>query len=455
MTYSSIFRTFVYPFTQAIVGKPTLRVLKEIEGRQDWSAEMLREFQWDQLRAMLEHAYQNTPYYRRQFDAAGVTLADMRSPSDLTRLPVLTKADIRTHLSEMRAMDRNRTVNWVRTSGATGEPLIYPLDKLTEAHAAANAIRCRRWWGIEMGDPTALFWREFYSFDAMDAERFKRQCKNWVLNRRVFSVYDMSRDSMVRYYDELVRFRPKVILGYSSALFAFARYMQERMLDGQGLGVLIVVATAESIFPAQMRLLGKVFGCPVVNEYGATETGILAHECPGGAWHVMDDTVWLEVTPVEYSDTLGEVLVTHLANHAYPMIRYRIGDLAPLKSAACNCDRNLSTVGPVKGRSHDLLVTPNGRFVHGEFLVHVFDTIGQVTQFRVVQHAPERLEIQFVSPGRLDSHWEQYLRDRIAEFMGATVAVDLRPVAHIPQEESGKLRFIISHVAGAMLERTT
>lgn len=451
--YETVLRSVIYPLTQLAMGRPTLKLLQQLEATQHWSPGQLRVYQWERLRAMLKHAYAHTPYYRRQFDDAGLAPADIQSPDDLTRLPILTKEDIRQNISDMMATDIQRPVTWVKTSGSTGEPLVFALDKLTEAHGAANAIRCHRWWEIDVGDRGAYFWRGFYSFHSMRSDQIRRRLKNRLMNRRVFSVYDMSPRSMDRYYQISVRFRPKFILGYSSALFAFARYLQERKLDARHLGLTAVIATAEAIFPAQARLIDEVFGCPVVNEYGASEVGIIAYQCPAGAWHAMDETFWIEVAPIEQNDTLGEILITHLTNFACPMIRYRVGDLAPLHPATCDCGLGLSTIGPVKGRSHDLLVTPDGRFIHGEFLVHIFDTIGAVSQFRVIQHAPEQLEIEFVSTQGLAEDQEQFLRDQIAKFMGRTIMVELRPVQAIQQEPSGKLRFIISHVARATLER--
>jgi phenylacetate-CoA ligase len=166
----------------------------------------------------------------------------------------------------------------------------------------------------------------------------------------------------------------------------------------------------------------------------------------------MDETVWLEIAPLPGQNMLGEILVTHLVNYAYPMIRYRIGDLALLEAPDCSCGRGLGTIGPVKGRSHDLIVTPDGHFIHGEFFVHLFDTIGRVSRFRVIQESVRHLRIEIVCHEGLSSDHEKFLREQIGRFMGKEVAVDLQRVEMLPTER-GKLRFIISNIAEAKLER--
>lgn len=452
--YDSILRYIIYPITQFATAKPTLTVLREIERIQWWPVDRVRAFQWKRLKAILEHAYKHTSYYRRAFDASGLRPVDIRTPDDLAHLPILAKTDIRQHIDELKAVDRPRPVRWRKTGGSTGEPLSYPLDRLTLAYGAANAFRCRRWWGVEIGDRTAQFWRDFYDFYSVEKDRLQRRRKNLLMNRRVFSVYDMSLQNMSRYYQELISFRPKVIVGYASALFAFARFVREEGLSCEGVGVKAVVATAEAIFPAQVQLIQDAFGCPVVSEYGAAEVGILAYSCPGGAWHTMDESVWLEVVPVEDENRWGEILVTSLVNYAYPMIRYRVGDLADLEPTKCSCGRGLGAIGPVRGRSHDLIVTPEGRFIHGEFFVHIFDTIGRVRQFRVIQDSLERLRIEYVCPDGLSADGERFLREQIGKFMGKEVAVDLQRVETLPTEHSGKLRFIVSDIAEAKLERS-
>ena len=78
-----------------------LRYLKELEGSQWWPREQLQDVQSRRLQRLIRHAYDHVPYYRRVMDERGVRPIDVVGPSDLTRLPVLTKDDIRTHGGEM------------------------------------------------------------------------------------------------------------------------------------------------------------------------------------------------------------------------------------------------------------------------------------------------------------------------------------------------------------------
>ncbi|MDR1137993.1 MAG: hypothetical protein LBK91_06690, partial [Synergistaceae bacterium] len=53
--------------------------------------EKIEEYQLKHLREELRHAYDNAPYYRRSFDAAGVSPSDLRSLADLENFPFIDK----------------------------------------------------------------------------------------------------------------------------------------------------------------------------------------------------------------------------------------------------------------------------------------------------------------------------------------------------------------------------
>ena len=59
------------------------------------SLDELRSLQTERLRATIRHAYANVAHYRDAWDAAGVHPDDVRELSDLARLPLTSKADLR------------------------------------------------------------------------------------------------------------------------------------------------------------------------------------------------------------------------------------------------------------------------------------------------------------------------------------------------------------------------
>ena len=87
----------------------------------DTTPEQLRASQLGLLRGTLERVYQHVPHYRRAFDAAGVTPADLRSLADLARFPFTTKEDLRQNYPVgMFAVPRAEVSRVHASSGTTG-----------------------------------------------------------------------------------------------------------------------------------------------------------------------------------------------------------------------------------------------------------------------------------------------------------------------------------------------
>jgi phenylacetate-coenzyme A ligase PaaK-like adenylate-forming protein len=153
---------------------------------------------------------------------------------------------------------------------------------------------------------------------------------------------------------------------------------------------------------ATRRAIERAFGCPVINEYGASECLSIAHECAHGALHVNSDWVLLEAVdaqgdpcpPGEISHT---TLVTNLANWLQPVIRYDLGDRVTRLSRPCPCGSPLPAVR-VDGRQDDIvsLRAPGGARVRLPplALATVVEESASVHRFQLVQDADDRLGLR-------------------------------------------------------------
>src|SRR5688500_18146470 len=77
---------------------------RDLLQRTEWASRAeLEVSQDDRLRAIVSHAYETVPFYRRRFDACRLKPTDIRGRSDLPKLPLLTRGDIRGHFKELRS----------------------------------------------------------------------------------------------------------------------------------------------------------------------------------------------------------------------------------------------------------------------------------------------------------------------------------------------------------------
>jgi phenylacetate-CoA ligase len=141
----------------------------------------------------------------------------------------------------------------------------------------------------------------------------------------------------------------------------------------------------------------------------------------------------------------GEAVITCLVSEAQPFIRYRTGDVVRRTGRADPGGRSLGVLDAVIGRQTDFVVAPDGRIMHALALIYVLRAVPGVGQFKLIQHATDRLEVQVVPDARWDARAEAAIVEGLRQRLGE-VAIELRPVERIPPEASGKHRYVVSHV---------
>ena len=139
----------------------------------------------------------------------------------------------------------------------------------------------------------------------------------------------------------------------------------------------------------------------------------------------------------------GRVLLTDLHNYGMPMIRYENGDVAVTATRRCDCGRGLPLLERVEGRLLDIIRTPAGRILPGEFFPHLFKDLSWVREFQVIQREPAHLRVLLVlrpegGPADLEP-----LRRKLAAVLGGALEIQIDTVAAIPRTASGKLRVTI------------
>jgi len=430
-----------------------LRWRREFETTQFLPPDALRTLQLGRLRALLAHAFDRCPFYRRRFEQVGLRPEDVRRLEDLRRLPPLEKRDIQEQGSDMVACGwpaADRLAN--QTGGSTGTPVHFFLSRDRKSSRAAATLRHNRWAGWEVGDRAAVIWGAPRD---RPADGWRSRLYAAVMREPLWlDAAEMTEATLARFHAELHRFRPKVLQCYARAAVLFARWLEANRLRPHR--PQSIVTSAEVLESADRALLERVFGCPVFNRYGCREVSVIASECDvHSGLHVMAEGLYLEVDtpsgPAAPGET-GSILVTDLLNHAMPLIRYRIGDMGSWAAGECPCGRGLPRLERVAGRVTDFLVGADGRLVSGVFLAtYVVAQRPSLGQVQIRQERAGAVTYR-VRPGR-DFRCDAdtaYLREQTLRYLGATAA-EVELVDELPAEASGKFLFSRSTVTPAFL----
>jgi phenylacetate-CoA ligase len=445
--YGRLYRDVAWPLYEKARGRRTHEWLALSRKSQWESPEAIRARQWTELQCLLWHAFEHCAWYRAQFRRLGISPGDAIGPEDFHKLPLVSKNDIRHHRGEMLADNYRDRVFVHRTGGSTGTPLEFFVSYDSYQWRHAMSLRGYGWAGSEEGDRHFLVWGAPIGTPPL-RNRIKSKLHNAVLRRRLFSSFGFSEAGMAECARKINAFRPLTIIGYTNALVLLAQHILEH---GPAIApVRGVITAAEAVNDVQRQTIEKAFGAPVFASYGSREFMLIGMECE---WHkglhLSSENLYVELIkdgePVRAGET-GEVVVTDLHNFGMPFIRYPIGDLAIASERTCPCGRGLPLLERVDGRILDVIRTPDGRIVPGEFFPHLMKEFTAVKQFQVVQKRLDLLEINLVM--RSTEQLEQYRRieHEILNVLGSAITVHLQCVERIPESPSGKFRVTISEI---------
>ncbi len=444
--YTSLVANILFPLQEKLKKHDTVAIRQAMDESQWWSAENLEALRLERLRGLLTKAGKHVPYYRDCFKSLGFDPQGIKSLADLQKLPYLTKTIIRAQGDLMKS-DIAQGLARYNTGGSSGEPLIFFIGDERVSHDVAAKWRATRWWGVDIGDPEIVVWGSPIELTSQDKIR---QIRDRLMRTQLLSAFEMSESNLDDFIANIRRMRPAMLFGYPSSLSIIARHAEKRSIAMNDLGIKVAFVTSERLYDYQRDDISRVFACPVANGYGGRDAGFIAHQCPHGGMHITAEDIIVEIVdkngfPLPCGEA-GEVVVTHLATGDFPFIRYRTGDVAVMSEKLCSCGRGLPVLEEIQGRTTDFIVAADGTIVHGLAVVYPIRDIPGIAAFKVIQKTKELMIVQIVPGEDYGSEVETTIAAGIKARLGKSVDVTIERVANIPQESSGKFRYVVSHV---------
>jgi len=460
--FSLLARNVFAPAMDLIRGTHTMSCLRELEESQWWPAERLEELQSSRLRALITHAYEHVPYYRRVMDERGLAPSDIRSAADLPKLPILTRELVRANFENLLAQSFPRTqLRRATTGGSTGNPLVfYATSQDQRDHGFARGIRALEFAGVELGDRRVLI------RIARRHDRAREKLLHHV-SRRVERVVEFdSRDITLRSLPSIVallrRSDIRRLTGYPSAVAYIAAWIRETGVTPPELDS--VVTGGEQLFEHQRQRIRDVFNREPHSKYACQEVFEIAMECEAHTGlHVAAEDVVLEI--VDDADTSlppgkeGRILLTNLHNYGMPFIRYENGDAGSFVAEACPCGRALPLLSHVVGRRFDVIHTPSGRRITDSNLGAGRFALLPILQFQVVQEGLDHIVVRIVPRTGTGPAGLEDIRARIPPMLNEIVGDDVRVAVefcdHIALTAGGKHLLVVSNIDPDICPRQT
>lgn len=443
----AIRRNIIVPLFETVVKRRNnFAYWRELEKTQWLGRDEIDRRQLDALKKLIQHAYDHCPYYRETWDGMGLRPGNLQSLRDFSRWPVVERADILGNRMQMRAPAYANQLISKSTGGSSGEPLHFDYNFDSEARRMAATYRGYNWAGAPPGARQLYIWGVPLGHQPK-WRRMKDQWYHAMYGRYILNSFGLSEATVGKFADRISNHKPDVIVAYTNPLYELARMLEEsgrRVRPPRS-----IVVGAEKLHPFQRILIERVFQAPVFETYGSREFMLMGAECDRHeGLHLTQEQLLLEVVNEDGSPTPdgqeGELVITDLFNFGMPFVRYKNGDRAIAGLKQCSCGRGLPMLRSVLGRTLDVIRTPDGRRIPGEFFPHMLKDFKAIKRFQVVQIAADLVEIRVVC----GSGWTDADKKRVEaatrEALGPEVNLDVKRVEEIALTNRGKLRVVVS-----------
>lgn len=321
------------------------------------SREQIRAWQNERLAAQVRHVWNNVPYYREKMEEQGVAPDDIKSVDDVSKLPFVTKFDLRdAYPYGLLGAPLDECVRIQSTSGTTGQRVVVFYtqadidlweDCCARAITAAGATKadvCQVSYGYGL----------FTGGAGINGGSHKVGCLT----------IPMSSGNTERQIAFIRDLHATLLCCTPSYAAYIGETMKEMGLTPDDIPLKAGILGAEAWSEEMRREIENTMGIKAYDIYGLTEISGpgVSFECSEqNGMHINEDHFLAEIIDPDTCEPLppgseGELVFTSLTKKAFPLLRYRTRDICALSTEACPCGRTHIRMEKPRGRTDDMLI---------------------------------------------------------------------------------------------------
>jgi phenylacetate-CoA ligase len=408
------------------------------------SREELRQLQLERLQMTLNRAYFNVDFYRQRMDRLRLLPEDLGTFENLRRFPFTTSRDLVEHYPYgLFAVPLRDVVRLKITVSSRGKPIVVGFTRHDVRLWESLMARLYERLGVTDRDVVQVA----FNFSLFPGAFTFNQAAETV-GATLAPSSTISATLQIKIMQD---FRSTVL----ATTPAFALHIVEAMkgagLDPVDLQLRLLLLGPDPLLEVTRKRLEDYLKAPVYGLYGVAEMVEpgLAGECPAQqGLHLAEDQFLVEMIHPATGEPVGlgqegELVITTLTAEAYPLIRYRTGDITALREAPCACGRMSARILPILRRT-DNRISVRGIPFYPEQLEAILKELDpSVSDFRLVVHTRhgigEQLEVLVVRPANAAwpkgrSSYLELLRSHIRRQLGLGVRVQLVDPERLPRE---------------------
>lgn len=399
----------------------------------------------------LEKAKKDIVNHHKQHNSFYQKFAGIDTVWDWKDIPILTKADLQQPLQERLSKGYHlKNIHKGKTSGSSGHPFTYAKDKTCHALSWASFYDHYEWYDLDLNNSKQA---RFYGIPLDFLGYRKERLKDRLGNRYRFSIFDLNDHKMQKIVKKFKTTPFNYINGYTSSIVLFAKYLKRNniILTEICPTLKACIVTSEMLFESDRELLEQQFNIPIINEYGASEIGLIAFQNQDNELKIDNDLLFVEILDDQNNilpdGEVGRIIITSLYNKAHPFIRYEIGDLGALSR---NIKNNTSTLSKLQGRTNDIAILPSGKVVPGLTFYYITKSVieesGNVSEFVIEQTQKDTFKFIYTAKRELTTLEKEAIKEATYTYLENGLTIFFKKVSVMDRSNRGKLKQFVSKV---------
>ena len=376
---------------------------------------------------LFKFAYKHSKFYKNKYQLYGISVADIKDLSDLTKLPIINKTEVRKNIVSInQGIKLFQSIGY--TSGTTGSPLnIYrsPFNILTEQAYVRNY---RSVFGYNIGSPLLSIRGALGKHSTFRFNKFT--------NVLYISSQNINSNTISFYYNLVKNFSPIAVEAFPSLLYKFCIELNNK---GLSLNIPNSFTSSETLYDFQREFVEMYLHTRIHDWYGNGERTIcLAQDLANKYFSIPFYSI-----NEFYS---SNIITTSLTNNDFPLIRYQVDDIVTLNYSDFYKNIVNPDIHSIQGRAGVNIDLKDGSSV--ACIDHAFKGIDFLEMAQVHQYSiDEPLEIKLVvSTGFNNSHLNTF-KSKFSNMVGmdTNFFITYSKMEDLTYSSSNKFSLVVKH----------
>ena len=406
------------------------------------SRDELAQLQLERLQATLNRVYRNVAFYRKKFDEISFEPQDLVELGDLGKLPFTCSMDLSdAYPYDLFAVPLREVVRVHSSSGAT-KPVVVGYTRQDLKHWSELVARVLTAGGVTADDVVQVTLNYglltgglglHYGAELIGA-----------------SVLPTSVGRTERQVKIMQDYRTTALVSTPSYALVIADRMESMGVDAKTLTLKFAMLAGEPWSEEMRQEIEARLYVKATDNYGLSEImgpGVAGECLYRSGMHLNEDHFIFEVVDPKTGKKLqagevGELIITTVTKEAFPLIRFRTGDLCSMQSEPCQCGRSLSRMSRVLGRTDQVIIVKGINIIPSRVGDLLEEILGNKPPYQLVVNRVGHLDSLTVQVEVSEELFFDKMREQrsLIERMGEKVAGGIGVTPRIILVEPGSIK---------------